>query len=195
MGSTQGKLAPRESLKVMQDFSETSGLSLNDVKRHYEEWKEQNPKGMMSKANFKENLSRLNPSVSKADINKIGDHAFRVYDTNKDGKISFQEFMVVYNVMAWTDPDTILRKIFHMFDIDNNNVISKSEMKSVLTDLSVLFNDTSASDGKKLHEKVFEEMDKNGDKFVTKDEFVSIILNNSQLSQGLSIKILDLFLE
>ena len=49
--------------------------------------------------------------------------------------------MVVYNIMTWTNPQTILIKMFDIFDIDIDNMITKSEMKSVVTDLAVLFKD------------------------------------------------------
>ena len=141
MGATHGKQSSPKSLSFLQDFSDSSGLSMVDITRHYEDWIEKNPKGMMGKTSFIENLGKVNPTFSKADVSKIGEHAFRVFDTDHDGKINFLEFMVVYNIMAWTDPQTILIKMFDIFDVDEDNMITKSEMKSVVTDLAVLFKD------------------------------------------------------
>ena len=39
-------------------------------------------------------------------------HVFRIYDSNNDGYIDFQEFMVIFYCMADGTPEEVLEKIF-----------------------------------------------------------------------------------
>ena len=64
--------------------------------------------------------------------------------------------------------------MFDIFDIDKDNMITKSEMKSVITDLAVIFKDPTY--GKNCFDKTFAEIDKNEDNKISKEEFVAAIL-------------------
>ena len=81
----------------------------------------------------------------KEDIKQVGEHSFRVFDANGDNTIEFVEFMVVYNIIAWSNPETILGKMFDIFDLDGDHKITKEEMKRVLKDMSALMDGNSKS--------------------------------------------------
>ena len=55
----------------------------------------------------------------------MADHIFRMYDADQDNYVTFVEFMVVYNILVNGNPKDILHKIFLIFDINNDGVISK----------------------------------------------------------------------
>ena len=46
--------------------------------------------------------------------------------------------MIVWCIVAFTDVETVLGKLFDVFDINGDGKVSKSEMKTVVKDLSIL---------------------------------------------------------
>ena len=59
----------------------------------------------------------------------------RVYDENNDGVVDFTEFMVMYYIMADGSPEEVLIKIFRIFDVNSDGVISTHEMRKLITDM------------------------------------------------------------
>ena len=141
MGVSNGKQTQVQSLSFLHDFAATSGMPIGEVMGHFKDWKKKNPTGVMGKKCFFDYMGRAFPAFSQQELLSIGEHVFRVFDTNGDGRIDFMEFMVVYNIMTWKEPKVILSKIFDIFDVDKDNKISKLEMERVLTDLAGLFKD------------------------------------------------------
>ena len=187
MGQSCGKTYPL-SKEVLKDFSKTSGLPLGEVTQQYEDWMKNNPTGKMDRTGFKENMKKVNPQLSKSDLVKISQHVFRVFDTDKDGKIEFVEFMEVYNILTWTDIETVLGKLFDIFDVDRNNSISKREMKNVCADFSSLLKHNKA------YSEIFDKLDTDKDEKISKEEFISTILNDKILMDTItSLNVLDVF--
>ena len=112
MGVSYGKLSyekPSEtkSLTFLYDFSSTSGMPMEEVVGHCKDWMEINPTGKMGKKCFLKYMGKALAAFSQEDIAKIGEHTFRVFDSDGDEKVDFLEFMVVYNIMTWTEPKTL----------------------------------------------------------------------------------------
>ena len=58
-----------------------------------------------------------------------------MYDENNDGVVDFTEFMVMYYIMADGSPEEVLIKIFRIFDVNSDGVISTHEMRKLITDM------------------------------------------------------------
>ena len=146
----------------------------------------------------------------------------------KDSKISFHEFMMVYNIMAFDGHQTktetqimgeeekyqtqimeeegksqsqkmdsmkklgksslIFERMFDLFDVDGDGVITKDEMKKVVKDLMIILeedNDNAI--------EIFKQMDTNKDEKITKEEFVNSIMADNTFGQNLAAKLSELF--
>ena len=112
---------------------------------------------------------------------------FRVLDINEDSKVSYKEIMILWCIVAFTDVKTVLEKLFDIFDIDGNGSVTKSEMRTVVKDLSIL------SGSSTNHEAIFEDMDTNKDDFVDKNEFVTSITKNNIYGQEIAAKLTEIF--
>ena len=117
----------------------------------------------------------------------ITEHCFRVLDINDDSKVSYKEIMIVWCIVAFTDVRTVLEKLFDVFDIDGDGTITKTEMRTVVKDLSIL-SGTGTN-----HEAIFEDMDKNKDNKVDKNEFVYAIENHNIYGQEIASKLTEIF--
>ena len=57
---------------------------------------------------------------------------FRMYDTDGSGSIDFTEFMLVYHIMNDGTPEEVISKIFRVFDLNGDGVITAVEMNKII---------------------------------------------------------------
>ena len=57
----------------------------------------------------------------------LEEHVFRVYDDNHDGYVDFVEFMAIFYIMSEKPPEEIMTKIFQMFDINQDGIITQEK--------------------------------------------------------------------
>ena len=60
-------------------------------------------------------------------LERLEKRIFNMYDENRDGRISFAEFMVVMYVMSNGTPEENFKQIFRILDADGNGVITLRE--------------------------------------------------------------------
>ena len=56
------------------------------------------------------NRRESNESFPKIDVKKMEENLFRMYDTNMDGVISMEEFLIVYHIFSEGTPEENLTK-------------------------------------------------------------------------------------
>ena len=120
-----------------------------------------------------------------------------MYDSNDDGYIDFREFMIVLYICSKGTPEQNLEQIFRIFDINNDQEISRSEMKRIVKDLSTLLNADdlqSVQTNAKMADEAFTEMDVDKDGKVTKEEFIKACLAHEKISSMMALKIIDIFI-
>merc|ERR1712062_1516 len=137
-------------------------------------------------------MEKLLPKIPKDTLGKISEHVFRAIDKDKDSSITFLEFMIIYEILTWGDSETIMEKLFEVFDVDGTGAISKAEMKTVVKDMDALF--VLMKQESPRASLIFSQMDTNQDNFIDKQEFVSSILdNNQEYGQNLALMFVKMF--
>ena len=124
-------------------------------------------------------------------------HVFRMYDSGKDGFIDFTEFMLVFHIMSEGAPEEVLTKIFRVFDVNGDGVISIKEMNKLIKDMYGLLKteDPNIAAKNLIVKTAFAEMDKNEDGKVSKEEFVKACMGQEEISKMLTLKIVDIFVD
>merc|ERR1712133_13002 len=186
MGGAQSDLNRRLSAKTIKDLSEKSNLSQDEIKAEEEAYVAKYPDGI-PRNKLADLMQKALPKLSETEVLNITEHCFRVLDIDDDSKVSYKEIMIVWCIVAFTDVETVLGKLFDVFDINGDGKVSKSEMKTVVKDLSIL------SGSNTNHEKIFEDMDKDKDNMVDKDEFVKAIQNRNIYGQEIASKLAEIF--
>ena len=87
-------------------------------------------------------------------------------DINKDGKISYGEFLTVMTLSANDLSRKTLENVFNHFDVDHTGYIDALDLKE-------LFEDTNLSD-KEIHD-MLDEIDKNEDRKISFEEFFTLM--------------------
>ena len=187
MGAKNGHhTLSEENIKAL---SKSSGLEEIEIVQMFEDFIKKNPQGRLNQSDFKNLMSQ---SLPGKDISKMEKHVFRMYDSDNDGFINFEEFLCVFG-----SNEEVLRKVFRVFDVNGDGRISKKELTSLVKDLySLLKRNTSVvAPQDTLADDAFEEMDKDGDGQVTEDEFIQSCLEQRDFSKMLALKVIDILVE
>jgi len=108
------------------------------------------------------------------------DHIFRTWDVNKDGNLTFREFIHAMSVTSRGTAAQRAEYLFRLYDINGDQEITIDEFTSVLS-LKIrrveLANIT----------EVFKEMDADGNGALTREEFVDACAKNKKLMTYLDI--------
>ena len=192
MGAKNGHhTLSEENIKAL---SKSSGLEEIEVVQMFDDFIKINHQGRLNQSDFKNLMSQ---SLPGKDISKMEKHVFRMYDSDNDGFINFEEFLCVFHIMSDGSNEHVLRKVFRVFDVNGDGRISKKELTSLVKDLySLLKRNTSVvAPQDTLADDAFEEMDKDGDGQVTEDEFIQSCLEQRDFSKMLALKVIDILVE
>jgi len=190
MGNSEGKLVLTD--QAVSDIAQSSGLNRSQVESQCKAFLENHPTGQLDRKAFRHFMKLALP---KLDMKKMEGHVFRMYDTNSDGVISMEEFLLVFHVLSNGTPEENLQKIFRIFDVNNDGTISQLEMEKLVDDMKVLLGDegTEVNSKEMLAKSTFTEMDKNGDGKVTSAEFTQAILGDDKFSRLLAVSVMQMF--
>ena len=192
MGSKNGKPVLRQ--EDIAALTKSSGLTEDQVRESFEAFLAQHPNGKLKKKDFREMLVK---AVPKSDAKKMEKHVFRMYDSDDDGFIDFTEFMLVFHIMSDGAPEEVLTKIFRVFDVNGDGIISIKEMEKLIKDMYGLLKteDPNIAAKKLLAKTAFAEMDTNEDGKVSQEEFVKACMHAEEISKMITLKIIEIFVD
>merc|ERR1711983_678703 len=187
-GNKGGKIVLTDD--IVYQISQSSGIESRLVKQHCQNFLKDHPTGNMNRKDFKKFIKIALPKIN---ADKMEENLFRMYDTNMDGLISMEEFLIFYHICSEGTPEQNLQKIFRIFDVDNNGVISKPELAKLVKDMSGMMAMSGSITEDELVESSWREMDSDRDNCISLDEFVTSVLRHDKFSKLLAIRVLDLF--
>lgn len=171
----QGK---KPDLQYLEELHKrVPNMKLEDVMAIYEDFrKNSNRSGKLTKDNFR----KVYKEAFGRSVKEFADAIFKSFDTDGNGTIDFEEFLVGLSLSDATGTDRHsriqkLRWAFNVYDKDRSGTIDKTEMVSIVKAVfrissipDVLPNETPES----FADKLFNSVDENGDGEITFDEFV-----------------------
>jgi len=190
MGAGNGKPVLRD--EDVNILVKSSGLSEEQVRSTFTTFLKEHPDGKFTKGEFSDMMAKAMP---KKDAKKMEKHIFRMYDTDGKGGIDFTEFMILFHIMDDGTPEQVLGRIFRVFDVNGDGVITSEEMKRIIKDMydMIKLQNEDLAKEEDLAKVVFEEMDKDKDGKITCQEFISACLARAEISKLLAINIIDIF--
>ena len=132
--------------------------------------------------------------IWRGDAEQYCEHVFRTFDTDQNGVIDFEEFLLAMYVTSSGTAEEKLTWAFKMYDVDGNGTIDPDEMLKVVQAIYGMRREdatepTSVADERAR--KIFLRMDENGDGQLTEEEFLRGCLEDDELSKLLAPNIVE----
>ncbi|VDK70852.1 unnamed protein product [Dibothriocephalus latus] len=153
----------------------------------YRGFKQDCPTGQLTEDIFKVIYGKFFP---QGDASMYAHFVFRTFDHCNMGKLSFEQLVRCLSTLIHGSTHTKLMWIFHLYDIDGDGVITRSEMLKVIHsiyDLLGKHTDPPYDDNtlKEHMESVFQRLDLNQDGILTPDEFMQACQNDPNICEAL----------
>ena len=147
------------------------GIDVAEIRNIWEKFHKQCPDGKATPEMMMKVLR--DASVDIDTISEDPNFIARMFDTDSDGLVDFNELIHGLDTLEYGEDIAILRQMFRGFDMDGNKVLDVNEMKQVSKALG------SDSDGEEFTDEeadaVLDEFDTNKDGVVTEEEFISVM--------------------
>ncbi|KAF9310232.1 Neuronal calcium sensor 1 [Podila horticola] len=162
---------------------------LRDLPFRYKGFIKDCPSGELDKPEFQKIYKQFFPF---GDPSTFADYVFNVFDSNKNGKIEFKEFIVALSVTSRGNLEDKLQWAFQLYDIDNDQTITYDEMLSIVDAIYKMVGTMvklppDEDTPEKRVSKIFSLMDKDKDGRLTFDEFKEGSMKDPTIVQALSL--------
>ena len=118
--------------KILESAAENTFLEKEQVEALYADFcKVSDRWQMMHRMHLTNLYQRYFPD---GDATNFAKHVFRTMDVNKKGKIDFKQFLQYHHLLIHGRLEEKMKWIFHVFDSDEDGLIDRNEMFTVLND-------------------------------------------------------------
>ncbi|KAF9957328.1 Neuronal calcium sensor 1 [Mortierella alpina] len=185
MGKSQSKLTTDQ----LKDLQQCTHFEKKELQQWYKGFIKDCPSGELDKPEFQKIYKQFFPF---GDPSTFADYVFDVFDSNKNGKIEFKEFIVALSVTSRGNLDDKLHWAFQLYDIDNDEEITYDEMLSIVDSIYKMVGTMvklppDEDTPEKRVSKIFSLMDKDKNGRLTFDEFKEGSKKDPTIVQALSL--------
>ena len=107
---------------------------------------------------------------------------FKIWDTNQDGQISFEEFAYIIFLMTKAPKEEKLKHIFTILDVDHSGTLGSQEIITAIKQAHNMSGDLNFDYNSKGIQ-IFRKMDFDGNLKINQDEFVNACMKDQELSK------------
>ncbi|KAK3096173.1 hypothetical protein FSP39_024015 [Pinctada imbricata] len=167
----------------------TTKFTRKELQIMYRGFKQECPMGVVDEDTFKDIYSQFFPL---GDSGSYAHYVFNTFDQDKNGSLSFEEFVNGLSVLIRGSLHERLKWTFNLYDINGDGVITKDEMQDVVQaiyDMIGRFSEpqVDSNTAREHVNKVFHKMDSNRDGFITLDEFMESCKRDENIIKGMAI--------
>lgn len=165
-----------------------------EIKRLYWSFKSECPSGLVNQEEFHNMFSKFFPTG--ANLSSYSDYIFYAMDHQKTGTINFEDFATELSVLLLGSVEDRLRWIFKLYDLNQDGVLSKTEIKEVTASIyDLMGHPTGEKQRSEEAEEViaskadlaFQMLDVDSDGVVSLEDFLACCLEDQVITQSLSV--------
>ncbi|KAJ8404929.1 hypothetical protein AAFF_G00333160 [Aldrovandia affinis] len=155
----------------------------------YRGFKNECPSGMVNEETFKLIYSQFFP---QGDSSTYAHFLFEAFDTNKNGSISFEDFVMGLSIILRGSIIDRLNWAFNLYDLNKDGCITKEEMMDIMRSIYDMMGKCTypcmQDDAPREHvENFFQKMDRNNDGVVTIEEFIESCQKDENIMQSMQL--------
>jgi len=125
MGKSNSKLSADELTELLQ----CTHFDKKELQQWYKGFIRDCPTGLLDRTEFQRIYKQFFPF---GDPSTFSDFVFNVFDTNKNGKIEFKEFIVALSITSRGEVEEKLHWAFKLYDLNDDGHISRDEMCKIV---------------------------------------------------------------
>ncbi|CAK8697989.1 neuronal calcium sensor 1-like [Clavelina lepadiformis] len=168
-----GKSASKLNTEDVQELLQCTHFDKKEIQRWHKDFIKDCPNGYLKKEEFQHVYKQFFPD---GDPSKFANFVFNVFDSDKDGFITFKEFISALSVTSRGNLDEKLDWAFNLYDLDHDGFITRQEMLNIVEAIYAMVGNSmdlpeDENTPEKRVNKIFAQMDQNNDGKLTKDEF------------------------
>ncbi|XP_077420826.1 guanylyl cyclase-activating protein 2-like [Vanacampus margaritifer] len=148
-------------------------VTLQNIQALYRRFASECPSGNLHLHEFKK-IFRVN-SESSEEESAYMENVFRSFDTNKDGKIDFMEYVAAVHLVLRGKLEDKLKWSFKVFDRDGNGCLDREEVRHIVKIIYKLNKNTHPGAPENIEDicdRIFMQVDKNKDSQISLEEFI-----------------------
>uniref|UniRef100_A0AAY4E9C1 EF-hand domain-containing protein n=1 Tax=Denticeps clupeoides TaxID=299321 RepID=A0AAY4E9C1_9TELE len=158
----------------LDKLQEQTKFTKKELKVLYRGFKNECPSGVVNEDTFKLIYSQFFP---QGDSSTYAHFLFEAFDTNKNGSVSFEDFVTGLSIILRGSINDRLNWAFNLYDLNKDGCITKEEMMDIMKSIYDMMGKYTypcmQEDAPREHvESFFQKMDRNNDGVVTIDEFI-----------------------
>ncbi|KAM9406694.1 Kv channel-interacting protein 4-like isoform 3-T3 [Salvelinus alpinus] len=173
--------AVRHRPEGLEQLEALTRFNRKELQILYRGFKNECPSGVVNEDTFKVIYSQFFP---QGDASMYAHFLFNAFDTDKDGSVSFEDFVMGLSILLRGSVQEKLNWAFNLYDINKDGYITKEEMLDIMKAIYDMMGKCTypllKDDTPRQHVEIFfQKMDKNKDGVVTIDEFIDCCQNVS----------------
>ncbi|XP_020895550.1 neuronal calcium sensor 1 isoform X2 [Exaiptasia diaphana] len=175
-------------LDGLEDLLQHTKFTRQELQRMYRGFKNECTNGLVDRDTFKKIYAQFFPY---GDSSQYANLLFNVFDQNKNGRISFEDFVLGLSVSLHGTLDEKMKWAFQLYDLDGDGVITREELATVVHSVHCMMGEALSS-GEECSvqeqvERLFALMDTNEDGVITEDEFIEGCKKDESIKQSLAV--------
>ncbi|XP_026886721.2 Kv channel-interacting protein 4 isoform X4 [Electrophorus electricus] len=175
-----------EGLEKLQQLTKFTKKELQVL---YRGFKNECPSGVVNEDTFKVIYSQFFP---QGDSSMYAHFLFEAFDTNKNGSVSFEDFVIGLSIILRGTINDRLNWAFNLYDLNKDGCITKEEMLDIMKSIYDMMGKYTypcmQEDAPREHVEIFfQKMDRNNDGVVTIDEFIESCQKDENIMQSMQL--------
>uniref|UniRef100_A0A8C0XSX8 EF-hand domain-containing protein n=1 Tax=Cyprinus carpio carpio TaxID=630221 RepID=A0A8C0XSX8_CYPCA len=175
-----------DDLEILQEETEFSKKELQFL---YRAFKNECPSGVVTEDVFKLIYSQFFP---QGDSSIYAHYLFEAFDTNRNGCLSFKEFVAGLSLILRGSIYDRLNWAFNFYDLDKDGFITREEMMKIMKSIYSLMGKyvypSIHDDTPSEHvENFFQKMDRNHDGLITVEEFMESCQKDANIMRSMRL--------
>ncbi|KAG7492553.1 hypothetical protein MATL_G00015970 [Megalops atlanticus] len=173
----------------LEKLQEQTKFTKKELQILYRGFKNECPSGMVNEETFKLIYSQFFP---QGDSSTYAHFLFEAFDTNKNGSVSFEDFVTGLSVILRGSIIDRLNWAFNLYDLNKDGCITKEEMTDIMKSIYDMMGKCTypsmQEDAPREHvENFFQKMDRNNDGVVTIEEFIESCQKDENIMQSMQL--------